>query len=1241
MTDQQTFRVRPGVLLSVIAFLLIAAPASATHFRYGHITWTPRPDIDPNAVDFTVQNVWRRDAYSTSNGRCINPATLASTACTGPGGFAGVGDLIREQQGTPRLDPGDGSALIGGPPSLAGALLYQVTAIDAGNNWAFGVAVDPVDLAGGVVDTDITHIYPGPGNYTAEIDDCCRVSACVSPTAHMNNPDAAFRVATIVNVTTPAVNSSPVSALPPIILCPIDGLCEFTVPASDNELDPLTFRLATPAEAGLTVQPGAPQCLDAATVDASTGLYSWDTSGCRVAGDPTPQPPNGGCNQPAFNTCYSTQVIVEENTTGGSRTALDFFICLVQCPPGNTAPTFDTPPTPVCGQTVSVAPGNTATFTVRASDAESAVELNATGVPGTATLTPGLPSSGNPVSTTFQWTPTMGDLGQHVVTFTATDQCTPTLCDITIDVSLEDCDDGADNDGDLLADCADPDCDGVACNDGAFCTINDSCRMGGCGGDPNPCDDGNACTTDTCSAGACANPPKASGTSCDDDGDACTVDRCNGAGACVQQSVVSCPGPAACDGGQSCNPATGLCQNDPDPPAGTPCTDNDGNVCTIAGCNGAGSCNQSQAFQPPSTPCEADGSLCTNDRCNGAGSCALVSTVSCPPAVPPCEAGEACNPGTGLCAPLADAPAGTSCNADGNLCTVDRCNGTGGCVFASNVACQPASPPCEAGATCNPGTGVCVPLPDAPNGTVCEADGSLCTNDRCNGTGSCVFSSSVTCQPASPPCEGGAACNPATGSCQPQADGSAGTPCADTDGNTCTTAACNGTGTCNQTHALSPAGTSCPDSDGTVCTTAACNGAGGCNQSHSVVSCPGATACAGGQTCNPGSGQCESAPDPAAGTPCADTDGAPCTSAACDGAGACDQSFTLRPADSPCEEDGNLCTTDRCDGAGTCTVGAAVVCQSADGQCDGGEACNPATGGCDPLPDAPVGTPCDDGRRCLINETCDGFGECRLADLSPECLGGFKCYKTVQINPSFGKLTVDLVDTFVTTNADVKKPRRVCNPTNIGGEGFAGDSTAHMMCYRIKEPRFTATPIIAEDRFGQQTLAVNTTESLCLPAEMAQCDGVGGQCDDPTPSDLEINHLKCYTVYELKSCLGGFNDGVPCIDDSECESGVCSVKEFDPVELSVVDAFETKATRIRRPKMLCTPVEKNAEPDSVVDPDKNLLCYKIKDVRGQPKFQREFFQTVDQFGEIDPLRAVRGGGLKASLLCVSAFIRPL
>ena len=58
--------------------MLIASSAWATHFRYGHLTWVPRPDIDPNAVDFTLQTVWRRSAYRTGNGRCIDPVSLVA-----------------------------------------------------------------------------------------------------------------------------------------------------------------------------------------------------------------------------------------------------------------------------------------------------------------------------------------------------------------------------------------------------------------------------------------------------------------------------------------------------------------------------------------------------------------------------------------------------------------------------------------------------------------------------------------------------------------------------------------------------------------------------------------------------------------------------------------------------------------------------------------------------------------------------------------------------------------------------------------------------------------------------------------------------------------------------------------------------------------------------------------------------------------------------------------------------------
>jgi hypothetical protein len=51
---------------------------------------------------------------------------------------------------------------------------------------------------------------------------------------------------------------------------------------------------------------------------------------------------------------------------------------------------------------------------------------------------------------------------------------------------------------------------------------------------------------------------------------------------------------------------------------------------------------------------------------------------------------------------------------------------------------------------CNQTTGNCDQIND-PVSTPCEADQDLCTNDHCDGNGSCVLESTVQCQPAVPP----------------------------------------------------------------------------------------------------------------------------------------------------------------------------------------------------------------------------------------------------------------------------------------------------------------------------------------------------------------------------------------------------------------------------------------------------------------------------------------------------------
>jgi len=103
----------------------------------------------------------------------------------------------------------------------------------------------------------------------------------------------------------------------------------------------------------------------------------------------------------------------------------------------NEPPVFDHPPTPECGSTIDANSGDTVGFTVQASDpnADQSVTLSASGVPAGASLTPALPAAGNPVSTSFSWTPGPADEGTHVVTFTVTDPTgAQATCSITIKV---------------------------------------------------------------------------------------------------------------------------------------------------------------------------------------------------------------------------------------------------------------------------------------------------------------------------------------------------------------------------------------------------------------------------------------------------------------------------------------------------------------------------------------------------------------------------------------------------------------------------------------------------------------------------------------------------------------------------------------------------------------------------------------------------------------------------------------
>lgn len=338
------------ILSSIVVAVLVAAPANASHGRATQITWV---QTGPTTVEFHSVVAFRASFYG-------NPA---------------VGSTISE----PCLDFGDGT-----PAHCEGT-------------------VETLDMANDVLtaELEVSHTYASAGPFTAEISGCCRLS---SP-AHVNNPDGAYRAVTTVDLTTTSAN--PVSSISPIVDCALNATCSFSIPAVAPAGGTLRFRLATSSEAstGSFTQPGPPQATNAATINPTTGLYSWNTTGATLNG--------------TADTFYSTQVVIENLAPNGSvrtQSPVDFFIRLTSSP--NQQPVF-TAPTPADSTVIQATVGQPLTIPVRATDPDTGdvVTLGLVGKPAAATFTT---SAANPAVGTFAWTPPSA--GQTILTLTAADQ---------------------------------------------------------------------------------------------------------------------------------------------------------------------------------------------------------------------------------------------------------------------------------------------------------------------------------------------------------------------------------------------------------------------------------------------------------------------------------------------------------------------------------------------------------------------------------------------------------------------------------------------------------------------------------------------------------------------------------------------------------------------------------------------------------------------------------------------------
>jgi hypothetical protein len=274
-------------------------------------------------------------------------------------------------------------------------------------------------------------------------------------------------------------------------------------------------------------------------------------------------------------------------------------------------------------------------------------------------------------------------------------------------------------------------CDAGAANgtSGACCTASCTYVAAGteCRASMGVCDVAESCSG---ASGVCpANGFVPAGTACrTGSGDACDpTETCTG-------STADCPVDVVLDAGAVCRAGSGdLC--DPDEActgvAGEACPDDTivaaGVTCRAATdlCDAAEACTGvAQATCPP------DGLLAAGTECRAASGA--------------CDLAEICDGVGVACPADAVRAAGFECRAAAGVCDVaETCDGTSpGCpgdeLVPAGTECRAAASECDVAESCTGSSVDCPTDAFAPEGTSCTDEGDLCTLDACDGSGTCT-----------------------------------------------------------------------------------------------------------------------------------------------------------------------------------------------------------------------------------------------------------------------------------------------------------------------------------------------------------------------------------------------------------------------------------------------------------------------------------------------------------------------
>jgi hypothetical protein len=194
----------------------------------------------------------------------------------------------------------------------------------------------------------------------------------------------------------------------------------------------------------------------------------------------------------------------------------------------------------------------------------------------------------------------------------------------------------------------------------------------------------------------------------------------------------------------------------------------------------------------------------------------------------------------------------------------------------------------------------------------------------------------------------------------------------------------------------------------------------------------------------------------------------------------------------------------------------------------------------------------------------------------------------------------------------VLQPFEFCNPVDRDGGGIP-EPEAHLTCYDLSEQTPALPTVVVSTQFGEDTVSLGLTHSLCVPAIKTAVDGVETGVELPL-AELQgrLNHFKCYE--RAKRAPKG-TEAVVLLED-----------QFDPDTPISTEVKEG-------PFLVCNAVNKNGE-DIVNSPAaQHLACFKIKDEAGQRKPSIITVNAEDQFNAVE-LDLGAGG-----LLCVPATVR--